>query len=121
MRKWMVGIAGLVCAGLLLEAAGPEKIDLGILHRIKSAGEWTIKKMNEWGLANAKMEAWGPFGRGWSCTHFSAELKEPEFMPLIGFAQPWSSGTNGPVSGEAVLAVMNGPDDLDKFKGKLKG
>jgi len=149
----MVGIAGLVCAGLLLEAAGPEKIDLGILHRIKSeafgrnskvmdtafyltdvygprltgspniksAGEWTIKKMNEWGLANAKMEAWGPFGRGWSCTHFSAELKEPEFMPLIGFAQPWSSGTNGPVSGEAVLAVMNGPDDLDKFKGKLKG
>ena len=153
MRKWLVGIAGTLCVGLLIQAAGPEKIDLGILHKIKaeafgrnskvmdtafyltdvygprltgspnikSAGEWAVKKMNEWGLANARMEAWGPFGRGWSCTHFSAEMKEPEFMPLIGFAQPWSSGTNGPVSGEAILAVISGPDDLDKFKGKLKG
>jgi len=86
----------------------------------KSAGEWAVKKMNEWGLANAKMEAWGPFGRGWSCTHFSAEMKEPEFQPLIGFAQPWSPGTDGPVSGEAILAVISGPEDLDKFKGKLK-
>jgi carboxypeptidase Q len=42
-------------------------------------------------------------------------------MPLIGFAQPWSSGTNGPVSGEAILAVISGPEDLEKFKGKLKG
>ena len=77
--------------------------------------------MQEWGLVNTKMESWGPFGRGWSCTHFSAEMKEPEFQPLIGFAQPWSPGTNGPVSGEAMLAVIAGPDDLDKFRGKLKG
>ncbi|HTS31601.1 MAG TPA: M20/M25/M40 family metallo-hydrolase [Bryobacteraceae bacterium] len=153
MRKWTCGIAGLLAVGLLVRAAGPEKIDLGMLHRIKaeafgrnskvmdtafyltdvygprltgspnikSAGDWAVKKMGEWGLANARMEAWGPFGRGWSSTHFSAEMKEPGFMPLIGFAQPWSSGTNGPVSGEAILAVISGPEDLDKFKGKLKG
>jgi hypothetical protein len=88
---------------------------------IKAAGEWTVKKLNEWGLANAKMEAWGPFGRGWSCTRFVAEMKEPEFQPLIGFVQPWSPGTKGDVSGEAVLAVISGPEDLDKWKGKLKG
>ena len=138
---------------LLAAAEGPEKIDLGVLHRIKTeafganskvmdtafyltdvhgprltgspqakaAGEWTVKKLQEWQLANVKMEAWGPFGRGWSCTHFSAELKEPEFHPLIGFAQPWSPGTDGPVSGQAILAVLNGPADLENFKGKLKG
>ena len=88
---------------------------------IKSAAEWTLKKLNEWGLANARMEAWGPFGRGWSCTRFLAEMKEPGFQPLIGFAQPWSPGTNGAVSGEAILAVIAGPEDLDKWKGKLKG
>jgi len=87
----------------------------------KAAGEWTVKKLNEWGLANAKMVAWGPFGRGWSCTRFVAEMKEPEFQPLIGFVQPWSPGTNGDVSGEAVFAVIAGPEDLDKWKGKLKG
>jgi hypothetical protein len=138
---------------LLAVAEGPEKIDLGVLHRIKTeafgtsskvmdtafyltdvygprltgspqakaAGEWTVKRLAEWQFANVKMEAWGPFGRGWSCTHFSAELKEPEFQPLIGFAQPWSPGTNGPVSGQAILAVLSSPADLESFKGKLKG
>ncbi len=88
---------------------------------VKAAGEWAVKKMAEWGLANAKLESWGPFGRGWSCTRFMAEMKEPEFQPIIGFAQPWSPGTNGDVSGEAVYAVISGPEDLDKWKGKLKG
>jgi hypothetical protein len=147
-----IGAAALgLC--LLAAAEGPERVDLGVLHRIraeafgasskvmdtafyltdvhgprltgspqaKAAGEWTVKKLQEWQLANVKMEAWGPFGRGWSCTHFSAELKEPEFQPLIGFAQPWSPGTDGPVSGQAILAVLNGPADLENFKGKLKG
>ncbi len=87
----------------------------------KAAGEWAVKKMTEWGLVNAKMEPWGPFGRGWVCTRFMAQMKEPEFQPIIGFAQPWSPGTNGDVSGEAVYAVISGPEDLDKWRGKLKG
>jgi carboxypeptidase Q len=89
--------------------------------QIKDAGNWAIKQMKEWGLSDPKMETWGPFGRGWSCTRFTAMLKEPEFQPLIGFARPWSDGTNGPVSGQAMMAVINGPEDLDKFKGKLRG
>ena len=88
---------------------------------IKAAGDWAVKTMTGWGVSNAKMEAWGPFGRGWACTRFTAMMKEPGFSPLIGFARPWSNGTNGPVSGEAMMAVIAGPDDLAKFKGKLKG
>jgi len=153
MRKALVATGAVLGICLLLQAAGPERIDLGVLHRIRSeafganskvmntafyltdvhgprltgspqakaAGEWAVKRLGEWGLSNARLETWGPFGRGWSCTHFAAEMKEPEFQPLIGFAQPWSPGTNGPVSGEAMLAVISGPEDLDKFKGKLKG
>jgi hypothetical protein len=153
MRKALVGFAGVLCLGLVIEAADTEKVDLGVLHRIKSeafannskvmdtlfyltdvygprltgspnivdAGNWSVKKMQEWGLANVKMEKWGPFGRGWAPTRFTAMMKEPEFQPLIGFQQPWSPGTNGPVSGQAVMAIINGPDDLEKFKGKLKG
>ncbi len=89
--------------------------------QIKSAAEWTVKTLNSWGMANTRMETWGPFGRGWNCTRFTAMLKEPEFSPLIGFARPWSPGTEGAVSGQAVLAVLNTPEDLEKFKGKLKG
>jgi hypothetical protein len=77
--------------------------------------------MQEWGLANVKMEKWGPFGRGWAATRFSAMMKEPEFQPIVGFAQPWSPGTNGPVSGQAMMAVITSAEDMEKFKGKLKG
>ena len=152
MRNSLVGIGAALGVCLLVQAAGPEKIDLGVLHRIKSeafgtnsrvmdtafyltdvhgprltfspaakaAGEWAMKKMTEWGLSNVKMEPWGPPGRGWTCTHFSAEMKEPEFQPLIGFAQPWSPGTEGAVSAQAELAVITGPEDFEKYKGKLK-
>ncbi|MGD0364863.1 MAG: M20/M25/M40 family metallo-hydrolase [Bryobacteraceae bacterium] len=88
---------------------------------LKAAAEWAVHRMTEWGLANSTMEKWGPFGRGWTCVHFSAQQKEPQFAPLNGFARPWSPGTNGPVSGEPVLAVLKTDADLDKFKGKLKG
>src|SRR5438132_9009259 len=30
---------------------------------IRAAGEWAVKEMQSWGLANAKLEPWGPFGR----------------------------------------------------------
>jgi hypothetical protein len=88
---------------------------------LKAAAEWAVRRMTEWGLASPGMEKWGPFGRGWTCVHFSGHQKEPQYAPLIGFARPWSPGTNGPVSGEPALAVLGTDADLDKFKGKLKG
>ncbi|MGA2742057.1 MAG: M20/M25/M40 family metallo-hydrolase [Bryobacteraceae bacterium] len=88
---------------------------------LKAAAEWAVRRMTEWGLANPGLEKWGPFGRGWTCIHFSAQQKEPQFAPLIGFARPWTPGTNGPVSGEPVLAPLTTDADLEKFKGKLKG
>src|SRR5215831_898679 len=153
MRKWLAGSGVLLGVCLWIGAAETERVDLGVLHRIKSeafgansrvmdtlfyltdvygprltgspnikdAGDWSVKKMKEWGLANVKLEAWGPFGRGWAATRFTAMMKEPEFQPIIGFQQPWSPGTNGPVAGQAIMAVITGPEDLEKFKGKLKG
>jgi carboxypeptidase Q len=92
---------------------------------IKNAADWAVKKMTEWGLSNAKLEPWnggtGTFGRGWTCTRFVAMMKEPGFQPIIGFARPWSPGTNGDVTGEAVMAVISTPEEMEKWRGKLKG
>src|SRR2546422_795373 len=38
---------------------------------MKRACEWTRDTMSKWGLQNAHLEAWGPFGRGWSLKRFS--------------------------------------------------
>src|SRR5690349_10674543 len=45
---------------------------------LKRANEWTRDKLASWGLTNAHLEPWGPFGRGWTLQKFSAQLVEPQ-------------------------------------------
>jgi hypothetical protein len=87
----------------------------------RAAADWTVKRLEGYGVSNVKLEKWGPFGRGWSYSRFSAHLIEPGYSSMIGFPLAWSPGTNGPVRGEPVLAVLRTDADLNKFKGKLKG
>src|SRR5690349_9773251 len=37
----------------------------------RRANQWTCDQLGSWGLSNAHLEAWGPFGRGWSLRRFS--------------------------------------------------
>jgi carboxypeptidase Q len=87
----------------------------------KSAGDWVVKRLQEYGLSNVHEEPWGPFGRGWTYTHFSGHMLEPAYAPLIGFPLAWSPGTSGPVEAEAIYAPLETDADLEKFKGKLRG
>jgi hypothetical protein len=72
----------------------------------RRASEWTVERLKEWGITNAKLEKWGTFGRGWSFTRFEAHLKEPVYAPLPGVPQAWTSGTEGVVVGEVVAAPV---------------
>ena len=88
----------------------------------RKAGDWAVKEMTSWGLANVKLEPFGPFGRGWSNDKFYAMATTPGgSFPLIGMSQVWTPGTNGLVSGDAVVAVIENAGDMAKFKGQLKG
>src|SRR5688572_30403651 len=87
----------------------------------RKAGEWAVKQMTAWGLANASLEPF-PFGRGWSNDKFVMTATTPGgSFPVIGMATAWTSGTNGPVSGDAIFAPMASDEDLARFKGKLQG
>jgi carboxypeptidase Q len=88
---------------------------------MKRANEWTREQMSKWGLQNAHLEAWGPFGRGWTLKRFSAQVIEPQTIPLIGFPKAWSPGTNGPLTAEVVYFDAKDEADIQRFKGKLKG
>ena len=92
----------------------------------RKAGDWAVKEMTSWGLANVKLEPWvgpnGPFGRGWSNDKFHMQATTPGgSFPIIGMSLAWTDGTDGPVSGDAIHAVIETPEDLVKFKGQLKG
>lgn len=85
------------------------------------AGGWAVKRLQEIGLANAGQEPWGPFGRGWHYSHYEGHLVEPAYAPLAGFPLAWTKGTDGPVTGEPVYALLETDADLDRWRGKLAG
>jgi carboxypeptidase Q len=144
-------LACLALAGIPLFLIAEEKVNLAAINQIKSeafehskvmdhmfyltdvhgprltgspnykaAADWVVKRMTEYGL-NAKEEKWGPFGRGWASKHFEAHLIEPQYQALIGIPLAWTAGTDGTVTGEAILITVRSEADFEKYKGKLKG
>ena len=88
---------------------------------MKRSNEWTRDQLTKWGLQNAHLEAWGPFGRGWTLKRFSAQVSEPLNIPLIAYPKAWSPATAGPLTAEVVYVDAKNEADLQRFKGKLKG
>jgi hypothetical protein len=85
------------------------------------AGEWAMGRLKEFGVSNVHMETWGPFGRGWVNERFSAQVISPRAFPLIAYAKAWTPGTDGTVTGPAVIALIQNEADFEKFRGQLKG
>jgi carboxypeptidase Q len=104
--------------GYLTDVIGPR---LTGSPNLKKAEEYARDRLRGWGLANAHLESWGPFGRGWSLEDFTANMLSPGFSPLIAYPKAWSTGTNGIIRGEVVVLDAKTAADLDRFKGKLKG
>ena len=88
---------------------------------LKAAQDWAKQKLASWGLQNAALEAWGPFGRGWSLEGFSAALIKPNYAPLIAYPKAWSPSTNGVLRAQPIYLEAKTEADLEKYKGKLKG
>jgi hypothetical protein len=88
---------------------------------LRRANEWTRERLESWGLSNAHLEAWGPFGRGWSLKRFSAQVVSPQDIPLIAFPKAWTPGFERPVSGEVVHVDAATMAELRKYHGKLRG
>jgi carboxypeptidase Q len=146
--RFLVAIAAV--AATLTTVFAQESVNLDVVHRIRQealqnsrvmdhlfyltdangprltnspgyfkAANWVTGQMKTWGI-EAKLEPWGPFGRGWDFTHFSAHLIEPVHAPLIGIPLAWTPGTNGAVTGEAIVAVIANDADIERHRGRLK-
>ncbi len=89
--------------------------------QMKHANEWTKQRLTEWGMENAHLESWGPFGRGWTLEKFSANVTAPVPFPLIGYPKAWTPGTNGPIVAEVIYPDIKTEADFEKYRGKLKG
>lgn len=100
----------------LTDVNGPRLTGSPVTRR---AAEWTVSEMKKWGLTNPRLEAWGPFGRGWTNDKFYAQVTSPVAFPVIGYPQAWTPGTNGLVKSEVIYVKINAEEDFAKYKGKL--
>lgn len=87
----------------------------------EAASQWCVDQLTAWGLENARLEPWGTFGKGWAVKQFSVEMVEPQYLNMIAYPQAWTAGTEGVISGEPVLLDIESEDDLEQYRGKLKG
>src|SRR5438876_2435864 len=59
---------------------------------MKRANDWTRDTLAKWGMSNAHLEPWGPFGRGWTLKKFYAMVEGPTAFPLEAYPKAWSPG-----------------------------
>ena len=104
-------------AGWLSDVYGPR---LTGSPTIEQAKEWAIAQMRRWRVANVHEERFA-FGRGWSLEQFHAHMTEPQVMPIIGYPKSWTSSTNGTVTADVVRVDIRSAQDLEKYRGTLRG
>lgn len=102
----------------LMDGIGPR---LTGSPKMKEANDWTRRKLEEWGLSNAHLESWGPFGRGWTYEESSVRMIRPDSAQLLAIPEAWTPGTKGPVTGSAVHLKASSKEELEPYRGKLAG
>ena len=117
--------------GYLTDVYGPR---LTASPELKEAAEWAVKRLESYGVANVRLEGWGPFGRSWALKQYSLEMLTPRYAVLDAAPLAWSDVTRGPATAELVYAPYGSAGqtldpkklqaELDEYmaawKGKLK-
>lgn len=86
----------------------------------KRAADWSMGKLTEWGLENARLDEWGEFGNGWQFEKSYLAMTKPYYMPFIAIPKAWTCSTPGQIAGEVVIVTLNSDEDFAKYQGKLK-
>jgi hypothetical protein len=146
-----ISIALVAVAALGAGLAGQDRVDFGMIEKIRAEGMERSKVLETFDyltttigprLTNSpahkravawtqeQMKAMGlsdvhaesfQFGRGWTLNKVTVEMVEPRYMPLIGYPRGWSPSTPGRIVATPVWAPGLEDDAMKALAGKLKG
>jgi len=106
-------------ASWLTDVIGPRLTNSPQMYR---ANDWTREKLESFGLQNAHLHEWGPFGKGWELKRFAMHANsEHGYFPVLAYPKAWSPGFDGPVIGEVVYLKIDENTSLEDYRGKLEG
>ena len=86
------------------------------------ADQFVKEKLESFKLANVVIDEVSPFERGgWDNKKTYVAMTAPYYCAFAALPKAWTGSTKGLVKGEVVLVDIKTIEDLDKYKGKLKG
>lgn len=86
----------------------------------KKANDWTADKFRQYRLTNVHQEAWA-IAHSWQRGTAQARVVSPSGHTLTIASAGWSPSTKGAVRGRVIFLDAKTKEELEKFKGKLKG
>src|SRR4028118_351988 len=86
----------------LTDVSGPR---LTVSPGYMRAANYAIQQLKSWGLADARLDSWGDFGKGWELQRSYIAMTAPYYKPLIGIPKAWSGGTAGLQAAEGMLGA----------------
>lgn len=102
----------------LTDVSGPRVTNSAGYQR---AANYAVKQLTDWGLKNAKLDAWGDFGKGWQLDKAYVGMTSPWYKTIQAYPKVWTEGSNGAKSADVILISATDSAGLDAYKGKLAG
>jgi carboxypeptidase Q len=94
---------------------------LTLSEHMKRAQAWARGEMERIGLVNVVIEPFMDYGVAWDNEYVSLHLLEPDYQPMVGYPLAHTPGTGGRIVTLAVVVDIQVKQDLEKYRGKLKG
>ena len=85
------------------------------------AANYAKETLGGWGMANAVIDPWGEFGKGWDLQKMYLAMTAPYYKPLLAWPKTWTAGTKGLKKGNLLVIALKDSAALMAYKGKLKG
>jgi carboxypeptidase Q len=89
-------------------------------ENLEKANSWTRHKFADYGLENAHLESW-TIAHSWAREFASGQIISPSGHPLTLASFGWAPSTSGVARGPITYVKAQTMEELEKYKGKLKG
>ena len=85
------------------------------------AANYAKETLSGWGVENARLEAWGEFGKGWDLEKMYLAITAPYYKPLLAWPKTWTAGTKGLKKASIIVVDAKDSATVENYRGQLKG
>jgi hypothetical protein len=85
------------------------------------AANYAKGTLTEWGINDARLDAWGEFGKGWELEKMYLAITAPYYKPLLAWPKTWTEGTKGFKKANIIVVDTKDSATIENYRGQLNG